>query len=90
MRPSTKVEKEWAAAKNIPIVVDSVYTQGDRDFKAQLTVMLEKKPDALILNTHYTEGALIVRQARQLGYTGPIVAQEQISILSSSSWEGVQ
>jgi branched-chain amino acid transport system substrate-binding protein len=71
----TKVEKEWAAAKNIPVVADAVYTQGDRDFKAQLTVMLEKKPDALILNTHYTEGALIVRQARQLGFTGPIVAQ---------------
>jgi branched-chain amino acid transport system substrate-binding protein len=71
----TKVEKEWAAAHNIPIVADVSYTQGDRDFKAQLTVMLEKKPDALLLNTHYTEGALIVRQARQLGYDGPIVAQ---------------
>ncbi len=74
----TKVEKEWAAAKNIPIVADAVYTQGDRDFKAQLTVVLEKKPEALVLNTHYTEGALIVRQARQLGYTGPIVGQGTI------------
>ena len=44
--------------------------------------MLEKKPDALILNTHYTEGALIVRQARQLGYTGPIVAQGTNSLSS--------
>jgi branched-chain amino acid transport system substrate-binding protein len=90
----TKVEKEWAAAKNIPIVADSVYTQGDRDFKAQLTVMLEKKPDALILNTHYTEGALIVRQARQLGYTGPVVAQgtnvyPQFIELGGSSANGV-
>jgi branched-chain amino acid transport system substrate-binding protein len=90
----TKVEKEWAAAKSIPIVADAVYTQGDRDFKAQLTVMLEKKPDALILNTHYTEGALIVRQARQLGYTGPIVAQgtnvyPQFIELAGSSAAGV-
>lgn len=74
----TKVEKEWAAAKNVPIVADAVYTQGDRDFKAQLTVVLEKKPEALVLNTHYTEGALITRQARQLGYTGPIVGQGTI------------
>jgi branched-chain amino acid transport system substrate-binding protein len=90
----TKVEKEWAADKNIPIVADSVYTQGDRDFKAQLTVMLEKKPEALILNTHYAEGALIVRQARQLGYTGPIVAQgtnvyPQFIELGGSSVAGV-
>ncbi len=90
----TKVEKEWAAAKNIPVVADAVYTQGDRDFKAQLTVMLEKKPDALILNTHYTEGALIVRQARQLGFTGPIVAQgttvyPQFIELAGSSAAGV-
>ena len=90
----TKVEKEWAAAKSIPIAADAVYTQGDRDFKAQLTVMLEKKPDALILNTHYTEGALIVRQARQLGYTGPIVAQgtnvyPQFIELAGSSAAGV-
>ncbi|HEY7245535.1 MAG TPA: ABC transporter substrate-binding protein [Xanthobacteraceae bacterium] len=90
----TKVEKEWAAGKSIPIVADAVYTQGDRDFKAQLTVVLEKKPEALVLNTHYTEGALIVRQARQLGYTGPIVGQgtivyPQFIELAGSSADGV-
>jgi len=90
----TKVEKEWAAAKNIPIVADAVYTQGDRDFKAQLTVILEKKPEALVLNTHYTEGALITRQARQLGFTGPIVGQgtivyPQFIELAGSSASGV-
>jgi branched-chain amino acid transport system substrate-binding protein len=71
----TGLAMDWASANNVEVVGDASYTQGDRDFKAQLTSLLESNPDALILNTHYTEGALITRQARELGYEGTIIAQ---------------
>lgn len=90
----TTIAKEWSVANNVPVVAEANYTQGDRDFKAQLTSMLDKDPDALLLNTHYTEGALITRQARELGYDGPIVAQgtnvyPQFIELAEDAAEGV-
>ena len=90
----TTIAKEWAEANSVPVVAEANYTQGDRDFKAQLTALLDKDPDALILNTHYTEGALITRQARELGYDGPIVAQgtnvyPQFIELAEEAAEGV-
>jgi branched-chain amino acid transport system substrate-binding protein len=90
----TTMAKEWSDANSVPIVADASYTQGDRDFKAQITSLLDKDPDALILNTHYTEGALITRQARELGYDGPIVAQgtnvyPQFIELAEDAAEGV-
>jgi branched-chain amino acid transport system substrate-binding protein len=90
----TTIAKEWSDTNGVPIVADASYTQGDRDFKAQITSLLDKDPDALILNTHYTEGALITRQARELGYDGPIVAQgtnvyPQFIELAEDAAEGV-
>ena len=90
----TSIAKEWSEANNVPVVAEANYTQGDRDFKAQLTALLDQDPDALVLNTHYTEGALITRQARELGYDGPIVAQgtnvyPQFIELAEDAAEGV-
>lgn len=50
------------------------YQSGDQDFSAQLTDALSKKPDVLYIPGYYPEIALMARQARQLGYTGPILA----------------
>jgi branched-chain amino acid transport system substrate-binding protein len=90
----TSIAKEWSEANSLPVVAEANYTQGDRDFKAQLTSLLDPGPDALLLNTHYTEGALITRQARELGYEGPIVAQgtnvyPQFIELAEDAAEGV-
>jgi branched-chain amino acid transport system substrate-binding protein len=90
----TSITKEWAETNSVPVVAEASYTQGDRDFKAQLTSLLDKEPDALLLNTHYTEGALITRQARELGYDGPMVAQgtnvyPQFIELAEDAAEGV-
>ena len=74
----TKLSNEWAEENDIPIVAEASYTQGDRDFKSQLTALFAEDPDALVLITHYTEGALITKQARDLGYEGPIVGQGTI------------
>ncbi len=50
------------------------YQSGDQDFSAQLTDALSKHPDVLYVPGYYPEIALMARQARQLGYTGPFLA----------------
>jgi branched-chain amino acid transport system substrate-binding protein len=71
----TKEAKGWAEKNNIKVTGEASYSQGTRDFKSQLTSLLASKPGAILLNTHYTEGALITKQARDLGFGGALVAQ---------------
>jgi branched-chain amino acid transport system substrate-binding protein len=52
------------------IVGDEAYSEGDFDFKAQLSSLIAKSPEALILTGYYAEVARIAVQARELGYTG--------------------
>jgi branched-chain amino acid transport system substrate-binding protein len=52
------------------IVGDEAYSEGDFDFKAQLSSLIAKSPDAMILTGYYTEVARIAVQARELGYAG--------------------
>ncbi len=55
------------------IVADESYQAGEMDFKAQLTQLRAKKPDAIFVPGYYTEVGLIARQARQLGITAPLL-----------------
>ncbi len=52
------------------IVGEEAYSEGDLDFKAQLTNLVAKTPEAIFLPGYYTEVGLIARQARELGYQG--------------------
>jgi branched-chain amino acid transport system substrate-binding protein len=55
-------------------VIDPVsYSGGDPDFKAVLTKIRSERPDAIFATGYYTEAAIIVRQARELGMTMPIL-----------------
>lgn len=53
------------------IVADESYREGDKDFKAQLTTIKGKNPDAVFLPGYYTDVGLILRQARELGLNVP-------------------
>jgi len=55
------------------IVTDESYSEGDIDFKAQLTAIKAKSPDVIFVPGYYTEVGLIARQARELGYNKPLV-----------------
>jgi branched-chain amino acid transport system substrate-binding protein len=46
---------------------------GDTDFTAQLTYSIGKNPDVIFAPFHYREAGLIVKQARELGYEGPLI-----------------
>ena len=43
------------------------YQKGDQDFTAQLTEIISKNPDVLYIPANFAEGAIIMRQARELG-----------------------
>ncbi|MES2770062.1 MAG: ABC transporter substrate-binding protein [Bdellovibrionota bacterium] len=55
------------------IVVDQSYSAGDVDFKAQLTAIREKKPEAVFVPGYYTEVGLVARQAKELGLNVPLM-----------------
>jgi branched-chain amino acid transport system substrate-binding protein len=55
------------------IVADEAYSEGDQDFKAQLTVIKSKRPEFIVIPGYYTEVALIARQARELGIKVPLL-----------------
>lgn len=56
------------------IVTTESYSSGDNDFSAILTSLLVQEFDVLYIPGYYTEGGLIIQQARQMGITQPIVA----------------
>jgi branched-chain amino acid transport system substrate-binding protein len=52
------------------------YSSGDTNFRTQLTEVRMERPDVVFLPGYYTEAALILRQARELGITCPFVGGE--------------
>ena len=55
------------------VVVAEGHPTGAVDFKAQLTKIVQAKPDVLYIPDFYNDVGLIAKQARELGYTGPFV-----------------
>jgi branched-chain amino acid transport system substrate-binding protein len=55
------------------IVDDQSYKAGDPDFKAQLTAIKGKGPEAIYVPGYYTDVGLIARQARELGMKQPLM-----------------
>jgi branched-chain amino acid transport system substrate-binding protein len=55
------------------VVNDQSYKAGDQDFKAQLTAIKARGPEAIFVPGYYTDVALIARQARELGIKVPLM-----------------
>ena len=53
------------------VATEKNFSEGDKDFRAQLTAVKAANVDAVFVPGYYTESALIVRQARDLGITVP-------------------
>ncbi len=53
------------------IAAENNFSEGDKDFRAQLTAVKAAGVDAVFVPAYYTEAALIARQARDLGITVP-------------------
>jgi len=55
------------------VAVEGTYTKDDQDFRAKLTQIKAKQFDVLVLPGYYTQAAQIIKQARELGITTPII-----------------
>jgi branched-chain amino acid transport system substrate-binding protein len=49
---------------------------GVADFRRELRRLLKAEPDLLFAPAYYPEAAMVVRQARELGYRGPVLGSD--------------
>lgn len=54
------------------VISEQQYSAGDKDFKAQLTALMNDQPQAIFIPGYYTDVNLISIQARELGITIPL------------------
>ena len=54
------------------VVIEQKYTEGDKDFNAQLTAIKAAGVEGIFIPGYYTEAALISRQARELDMKIPL------------------
>ena len=69
------------------------YQSGDQDFTAQLTKIISEKPDVLFIPSYFAEGAIIMKQAKELGATfkimgGDAMDNPKITDIGGSAVEG--
>ena len=63
-----KYFKERFLADGGTIALEQKYSEGDKDFKAQLTAIKAAGAEGIFAPGYYTEAALICKQARDLGF----------------------
>jgi branched-chain amino acid transport system substrate-binding protein len=61
------------------ILAELNYNTGDQDFSAQLTEVKKYKPDVIFAPGNFTESALVIKQAKELGIATPF--------LGGDTWE---
>jgi branched-chain amino acid transport system substrate-binding protein len=75
------------------IVSEVKYQSGDQDFTAQLTELISKKPDIVFLPAYFAEGAIVLKQAKELGAAfrfmgGDAMDNPEIVTLGGAAAEG--
>ncbi|HEX8705286.1 MAG TPA: ABC transporter substrate-binding protein [Myxococcaceae bacterium] len=55
------------------IVANESYSKGDTDFRAQLTALKQKKPQAVWVPGYYTDVGIIARQKKEMGLAVPLL-----------------
>ncbi len=75
------------------LVASEAYERDNTDFKAQLTSIKAKNPDAIFISGLYAEAGLIVKQARETGITAQFFGADGVDspdflIIAGSSAEG--
>ncbi len=71
-----KFFRERFTADGGTIVADQKFSEGDKDFRAQLTAIKAAGAEAVFAPAYYAEAALICKQARDLGLTAPFLGTD--------------
>lgn len=72
----TEAIRQYFSQNGARILNTLSYSSGDTDFRTQLTQVRMAHPEVVFLPGYYTEAALILLQAKQLGITCPFVGGE--------------
>ena len=64
------------------------YTAGEQDYTALITKMKSENIDAIYLGGYHTEGALIIRQAREQGLNAQLFGPDSLNTLEFASIAG--
>ena len=67
------VMQKALADLQVKVLGTQTFAKPDRDYHAQITALSAQKPDVLVVSALADNAAAIVAQARQLGWTGPIL-----------------
>lgn len=85
---------EQAEKLGLKVVAKEGYSDGDKDFRAQLTKILPTNPDVLVIPDYYEQVALITTQAREVGlkstFIGPDGWDGVAKTLDSSAYSAVE
>lgn len=82
-------------AAGVSVAGMEAYGQNDKDFSAQLLSLRNKGADAILIFNYPQDGALVLRQAKQLGFKIPLVTSSAAlvpaatQLLSPADLEGV-
>jgi branched-chain amino acid transport system substrate-binding protein len=82
-------------AAGVSVAGMEAYGQNDKDFSAQLLSLRNKGADAILIFNYPQDGALVLRQAKQLGFKMPLVTSSAAlvpaatQLLSPADLEGV-
>ncbi len=72
---------EQAEKLGLKVIAKEGYSDGDKDFRAQLTKILPTNPDVLVIPDYYEQVALITTQAREVGLKSAFIGPD--------GWDGV-
>jgi branched-chain amino acid transport system substrate-binding protein len=75
-RGLTRVFKDNFTKLGGEIVTEQSYTQGDRDYKGQLTSIRPTNPDVIFIPGYYGEVGVIAKQAKELGINQPLIGTD--------------
>lgn len=75
------------------IIAEQAFSEGDNDFKAQLTAIKAVNPEIIFVPGYYSEAAMIVKQGRELNITIPFIGGDgwdsaKLLEIGGSSMEG--
>ena len=70
----TQIFQKAIRAKGLELVAVQRTSVSDTDFQIPITNVLRSRPQLVVISALVSDGGNLVRQLRELGYTGPIVA----------------
>lgn len=65
--------KSWTKLPGAKVTGKASYDANDTDFYPQLSTLMPSEPDAIVLTTVCQPSAIVIKQARELGFKGPFI-----------------